>query len=151
MKRILTKKVTIGVVVLGAVAVIAGVLGTRPVSSQPADVTWLHDYALRWARSMGEPNPTMEYAPTDDAGALAAIGRAGDTPGNPKTPVYVVVLRGKFTYTKGFAPPGFPVQTGTTLVLEVVVSTHGTLGLTLSDNPSVVDTAAIGPMSTFSQ
>lgn len=151
MKRILTKKVIIGIVALGVVAVTVGVLGTRAVRSQPTDVSWLHDYALKTAQSMGEANPTMQYALTDGAGALAAVGRAGGTPADPKTPVYLVVLQGDFTYEQAFGHYGSPAPTGTTLVLEVDASTHGSVSVFLTKDPSRVDTKAIEPMSTFSE
>jgi hypothetical protein len=153
MKRLLSTKVIIGILLVGVIAVTAGVLGARAARSQPTDVAWLHDYALKMARDMGEPNPTMEYALTNQADAQPAMRRATVVAQDPTASVYIVILHGDFTDKMAFGPEGTGASppTGSTLVLEVDAKTQEPIALYLTPVPSRVDTTKIGATSSLSQ
>jgi hypothetical protein len=150
MKRLLSTKVIIGILLVGVIAATAGVLGTRAARSQPTDVTWLHDYALQMARGMGEPNPKMEYALTNQADAQPAMRRSAAAQ-DPTASVYVVILHGDFTDKMAFGPEGSAPPTGSTLVLEVDAKTQELIAVYLTPVPSRVDTTKIGATSSFSR
>jgi len=121
--------------------------GGSTVSPMPrSTVSRLTSFALRLARSSGDPRPdSVLVVRTTHARALR-VATPGDTvPGNGRKLVYLVVMRGDFTASFASPPSGRRLPTGTYLDVTIDPATFKVLDLGLNHHAPVI------PLSNFGQ
>ncbi len=121
--------------------------GTSAAPLPSATASRLTSAALRIARGSGDPRPlSVLVVRTSHAQALR-VATPGDTvAGDLRKPVYLVVMRGDFTYTGpqlgGARPP-----TGSYLAVTLDPSTLKVLDLGLSRHAPVIPLRSFGPVT----
>jgi hypothetical protein len=122
------------VVVALAVAAGVGAFGgawspTRGAAQPPssAELQKLAAYALDAATQDGDAHPTGAFVVATTR-RIAEEVAAGDN-GEPNTPAYFVVIRGRFTLTDVSVPPGSRAPTGTVLTLTIEPRANQSLDL----------------------
>ena len=117
-------------------------------SSAASEVpTWLLEAAARQAQNCGDPHPELaEWVASTKNEAMLIL--TGDQSFEADVDVVVLALRGHFTDTKSFAPPGAPDPTGTWLMAVFNARTHGGEGFGLGDQP--LQLAELGTVHRFS-
>jgi hypothetical protein len=124
--------------------------GTGPGPPIPADVIpQLTSLALVLARRCAENSPaTFTAAATTHVQALHLLfGGTRGLPGNLETPVYVVVMTGRFT---GYRHPyGVPAPTGSVLTLVFDADMLSLLDLSLGDSDNAAPLSRLGPVTTL--
>ncbi len=111
-------------------------------------VSRLTSFALRLARSSGDPRPdSVLVVRTTHARALR-VATPGDTvPGNGSKLVYLVVMRGDFTANFASPPSGGRLPTGTYLDFTIDPATFKVLDLGLNHHAPVIALSNFGPVT----
>jgi hypothetical protein len=119
-----------------------------PSSSPPVQPpAWLLEAATQEAKDCGDPHPELaEWVTSRKHEAVRVL--SGDEMFDNDFAVFVVVLKGHFTDTKSFAPPGAPDPTGTWLFAVYDARTHGGVGFGLGDKSYLLE--QLGPVHGFS-
>lgn len=123
--------------------------GGSAVSAMPrSTVSRLTSFALRLARSSGDPRPdSVLVVRTTHARALR-VATPGDTvAGNGRKQVYLVVMRGDFTANFASPPSGASLPTGTYLDFTIDPATFKVLDLGLSRRAPVIPLRTFGPVT----
>jgi hypothetical protein len=117
--------------------------GTTSAPMPSATVSRLTSAALRIARGSGDPRPASVLVVRTTHARALRVATPGDTvAGNMRKFVYLVVMRGDFTYN-GPQPPGSHPPTETYLAVTIDPVTLKVLDLGLSKHAPVI------PLSTF--
>jgi hypothetical protein len=123
--------------------------GGSTVPAMPrSTVSRLTSFALRLARSSGDPRPdSVLVVRTTHARALR-VATPGDTvPGNGSKLVYLVVMRGDFTANFASPPSGGRLPTGTYLDFTIDPATFKVLDLGLNHHAPVIQLSNFGPVT----
>jgi hypothetical protein len=108
---------------------------------------WLLEQAQHEAQNCGDPHPELaEWVASRKNEAELAL--TGDQSFEADSDVIVLALKGHFTDTKSFAPPGAPDPTGTWLMAMFEVHTHSCVGFGLGDQP--LQLVQLGDVHSFS-
>lgn len=121
--------------------------GTASAAMPSATLSRLTSTALRIARGSGDPRPvSVMVVRTTHARALR-VATPGDTvAGDLRQQVYLVVMRGHFTY-HGPQPPGSHPPVEPYLSVTIDPATFRVLDLGLSKHAPVIPLSAFGPVT----
>jgi hypothetical protein len=119
-----------------------------PSPAAAADVpAWLLEAAARQAHNCGDPHPELaEWVASTKNEAMMVL--TGDQSFEADVDVVVLALKGHFTDTKSFVPPGVPDPAGTWLMAIFNARTHGCEGFGLGDQS--LQLAELGTVHRFS-
>lgn len=142
-----------GLGILGASAIAVGALWffTRapvylPLSAPPPYVVVA---AQQMALSSGDAHPVLAYA-IRTTEAMALTGSPSGHVAAPATPVYFVVLYGRFTANWASPPTGAATPTGTVVDFTINRKTHGVTDMSIgTQTPNLFALEAFGPLERF--
>lgn len=121
------------------------VAGSRVPASAISRLTTL---ASRTATDNGDSTPSWVTAVfTTRAKALTSASPGEYIPGSVHVLVFLVTMKGRFTDTESFGPPGSAVPTGRYLSIVVDAKTFRVLDYGLSGHPPRVSPASLGPVT----
>ena len=111
-------------------------------------VSRLTSFALRLARSSGDPRPaSVLVVRTTHARALRVASPGDAVAGNGRQLVYLVVMRGDFTASFASPPSGARPPTGTYLDFTIDPATFKVLDLGLNHHAPVIPLRSFGPVT----
>ncbi len=151
-KRVALAAAAILVVVFAACAASLSWAGAAGKPAAEQSVTekmpdWLYTMSMNRAAVCDDPVPdSLEWCLTTAAEAKRALDHQQASIAVADKRLYVVVMRGTFTYTTASIPPGAQLPTGGTLILWVDAASQELFRFSVW--PAGVDTSGLGAMKT---